>query len=359
MKKVGKWFLIVLGSVILLLFVFVIFGTSRFAEIQEETFVSNAKSPTLKPTQKIKILSWNVQYMAGKDYVFFYDLLDGSGPDARPSREAIDKTLKEVAAIITEENPDMILLQEVDEGASRTDYEDQLDRLLKYLPKDYQNYSSSWYWKAEFVPHPKVLGKAGMKLSVISKYKIKKAIRHQLDLIETENWLMQQFNLKRAIQEVVFEVENGKDLSIFNTHLSAFAQGSKNMENQVNETKAILDDRTKAGFSWLIGGDFNLLASEKAFQSLPKDKQAYYNPISEITPLLIYPLVPSLEAIDGENRKEWFTHFPNDPKVKAPDRTIDYIFYAPSFKLGEHKVLQGNTWKISDHLPIVATFQLP
>jgi endonuclease/exonuclease/phosphatase family metal-dependent hydrolase len=26
-------------------------------------------------------MNWNVQYMAGKNYVFFYDRLDGSGPD--------------------------------------------------------------------------------------------------------------------------------------------------------------------------------------------------------------------------------------------------------------------------------------
>jgi len=132
--------------------------------------------------------------MAGKNYVFFYDLLDNSGPDGRPSPEDIAKTLKEVARIIQDENPDVILLQEVDDGAKRTDYEDQLASLLPLLPKEYACYASAFYWKASFVPHPRIMGAAGMKLSTISKYKMTEAVRHQLALIPADP-LTQQFNL--------------------------------------------------------------------------------------------------------------------------------------------------------------------
>ena len=74
-------------------------------------------APELHTGQAVKVMSWNVQYMAGKDYVFWYDLLDESGPDERPSPQAITATFEEVARVIADEQPDVLLLQEVDDGA--------------------------------------------------------------------------------------------------------------------------------------------------------------------------------------------------------------------------------------------------
>ena len=177
-----KWIMLPLLVLIVGLFIWGYFATYHPKNVQKETVTCNANAPTLKSSQKVKILSWNVQYMAGKGYVFFYDLLDNSGPDKRPAKDSITKTINEVARIIKQENPDIILLQEVDEGASRTDKEDQLKRLLGLISKDYGCHCSSFYWKASFVPDPNVMGAVGMKLSTISKYKIKEGTRYQLPL---------------------------------------------------------------------------------------------------------------------------------------------------------------------------------
>jgi len=127
------------------------------AAIQPERVFRNGSEPLLEPGQKVKIMSWNVQYMAGKNYMFFYDLLDGSGPDRRPSAEDITSTLKEAALVIRRENPDIVMLQEVDDNARRTDYEDQLARLLELLPADFKFHASAFYWQSSFVPHPKIM----------------------------------------------------------------------------------------------------------------------------------------------------------------------------------------------------------
>ncbi len=84
---------------------------------------------SLRAGQKLKILSWNVQYMAGKNHVFFYDVPGFSGPDERPLPEEVREILVEVARIIGDENPDIVLLQEVDDGSKRTDYLDELGAL--------------------------------------------------------------------------------------------------------------------------------------------------------------------------------------------------------------------------------------
>ena len=41
--------------------------------LQAEVVVNQAAVATLKSGQQVKILSWNVQYMSGKNYEFWYD----------------------------------------------------------------------------------------------------------------------------------------------------------------------------------------------------------------------------------------------------------------------------------------------
>jgi endonuclease/exonuclease/phosphatase family metal-dependent hydrolase len=360
MLTILKWLLGIIFVLVILLAVFLWLAVYHPSALQPEKVYSSDNLPQLNPGQKLKILNWNVQYMASKNYIFFYDILDGSGPDTRPSKKDIDWTLKEVAKIIVEEDPDIILLQEVDEGSKRTDFEDQLKRLLTLLPKHYAAHTSCWYWWVYFVPHPRIMGKVGMKQCVISKYQIKSAIRHQLPLIETENWFVQQFNLKRAIQEVHFPVKNRKDFIVFNTHLSAFAQGSKNMENQIRQTHTLLTQSTALGHSWVIGGDFNLLPPGKAYSMAPPRQQKYYNPKSEIGVLFRdFQPIPNQAEVDSSSREQWFTHFPNDPQVKAPDRTIDYLFLSKDLVKGKHYVRQQGTLRISDHLPVITEITLP
>lgn len=72
-----------------------------------------------------------------------------------------------------------------------------------------------------------------------------------------------------------------------------------------------------------------------------------------------YPVVPSLAEADGEDRADWFTHFPNAPAVTAPDRTIDFVFHSTVLAMGEHHVRQDDTLNISDHLPVVLDVTLP
>jgi len=315
-------------------------------------------TPVLSPGQPVKVLTWNVQFMAGKNHVFFFDVFDGNGPDERPSAQDIGKTLDEVARVIRDEDPDVVLLQEVDDGARRTDYQDQLALLARTLGKEYPCRCSAFYWKAWYVPHPRIMGAVGMKLSVLSKYRIREATRHRLCPIPSDAF-SRQFGFKRAVLDVRMPVRDGKDFVMLDTHLDAFAQGTDTMQRQVTQVKAILDGLTRDGTQWIIGGDFNLLPPGRAYAALPRRQQVYFNESTEISTLFeAFQAVPSLEETNGPDLSRWFTHFPNDPSVKAPDRTIDYLFMPKSLSLIEHHVRQQDTLRISDHFPVVATFKI-
>lgn len=315
-------------------------------------------APVLRPGQKLRILSWNVQYMAGKNHIFFYE----GGPDERPSPADIAASLASVARVIREEDPDIVLLQEVDDGSRRTDYEDQAARLLVLLPAEYRQHTAAFYHKAAFVPDPHLLGAVGMKLVTLSKYRIRQAVRHQLPLVPKDP-LTRQFYFKRAILEAHLPVAGRNDFVALNTHFDAWADGTDTMARQVACAQALLDPLDRAGCAWCLGGDFNLLPPGAASSRLSPVERAGYNPISELAPLFArYPVVPGEAETGGADFARWLTHFHNGKS--EPDRTIDYIFLSPLAKLGAHHVRQkdvgqADILKISDHFPVVVEVLLP
>jgi endonuclease/exonuclease/phosphatase family metal-dependent hydrolase len=324
---------------------------------QPETVACLEAAPLLQPGQSLKILCWNVQFLAGKNYVFWYEHPHSGHGHERPTPADIRATMKAAARIIAAENPDIILLQEVDDGARRTDYEDQLAALCKLISKDYRCFSTAFYWKADFVPHPRIMGAVGLKLATLSKYRIDTAIRHQLAPLP-ENIIRRQFNLKRAVLETRLLQTNGAIFTVFNTHLEAFGQKTDVMQKQVAQLTTLLKQTSFGG--WIMGGDFNLLPPGKAWLRLPPEDRKLFRRETELAPLYeVYQAVPALEEVSGEDYEKWYTHTPNGQKIIKPDRTIDYIFAADNVTVGTHYVRQHDTLNISDHLPMIVEITVP
>jgi endonuclease/exonuclease/phosphatase family metal-dependent hydrolase len=357
LAKALKWVAAAAAAVVLLLVALVWAITFHPRDGQFETIFCDANAPTLKPGQTLKVLSWNVQFMAGKGYLFFFEMPNDAGPDERPSPADIARTTDEVARVIKEEDPDIVLLQEVDEGAKRTDYADQLRVLLSKLSPAYRCHTSTFYWKARFVPHRRIMGSVGMKLSTISKYRVTASIRHTLTTVP-HNLLVGQFHPKRAILETRLPVEGGKDLVVLNLHLDAFSRGTEVMARQVEGVDAVLTDLSQQDYQFVAGGDFNLLPPGQ-WGRLPAAEAAAYRRDTEIAPLYAkYQMVPSLTNLNGPTARDWLTHFPNTPGVTGLDRTIDYLVLSPKLPVLDSHVRQHDTQQISDHIPVVAVLQL-
>jgi endonuclease/exonuclease/phosphatase family metal-dependent hydrolase len=231
--------------------------------------------------------------------------------------------------------------------------------LIDELGDTYPCRAEVFYWKSGFVPVPQIMGRMDMKLVTLSKYKIASATRHALPLIPGDP-VSQQLGLKRAVLAAEFPVAGGtKPLMALNTHLSAFAQGTDTLDRQVQLVKGLLDDYNGDGRPWLIAGDFNMLPPGIDPNALDELSRVYYNPRTEIAPLFdAFSVAPSLAQATGPDRARYYTHIANHNKATiGADRTIDYYFYG-GLTLGDFRVRTADTGHISDHLPMIADFNL-
>lgn len=355
--KLLKTVFLVLISFATILLLTVYLTTFHPGELEIADTVCDPNAPELDKNQPVKLFSWNVQYFAGRDRVFWYDVPNEDGPDIGPSREEIETTLKKVADVIQEEDADFVLFQEVDDGARKTFGENQSERIYPLVAESYPCKSEAFYWKAKFVPHPKVMGSVGMKLTIFSKYKIASSLRHQLPTPPAD-LISRQFQLKRAVLQTDIQVQDGSRLSILNTHLDAFSKGTDTMHRQVDFIKRLLESLDDKKIRWILAGDFNLLPPGFSKNELHPNGAFYYSDDAEITPLFEkWNSTATIEELTGPKKEEFFTHIPNDPQIGKPDRTIDYIFYSKGLDRKEYRVLRtGKAAEASDHLPLEAEF---
>lgn len=329
-------------------------------------------APTWPAQSRLKVMSYNVQYMASKNYVFFYDIdLEDKERLAaverankviasQPTEEHVLWTLDQVADVIQREDPDVVLLQEINGGDdSRTHYIDQAAELLGKLPGGmYPCQSETPYWKAEFIFHPDVMGPVNMKLLTLSKYRITQSVRHQLPR-KQRNFLFAPFHFQRALLESRIATDQGHTLALINTHFDAWGSGTDIMRRQVTKTEELLRALDKEAIPWVIGGDLNLLPPDNNRQrkNILAAGTGRYDATPQIGPLYEkYRGIPSLKHLASDDSKAWYTHFPNDPTVTGPDRTIDYLFYSDQWNLIDAYVRQTDTLHISDHLPVIGIY---
>lgn len=317
------------------------------------TLVCPADTPLLQPGQALKVMTWNVQYLAGKRYVFWHDL--AAGPDLRPTATDLAYNLDEVSRVIRDEQPDLVLLQELHNGARASDYQNQLQLLQERLNDLYPCSAAAYYWRAAFVPHPRIMGSVGMQLATLSRVRIARAERLQLPRLRSDP-LSRQFLPQHALLTSYLPLTNGQELLAINTQLAEPRSRGDDAARQVAMIGSLLEQLHREHRSWLLGGDLNLLPPGQ-YQRLAPVQRRHFQARSELTPLLArYPSIPS----EAESRQPaWHTQFPNDPRLSAADRTVDYLLHSPRLVRLDARVRGSDTQRISDHLPLGARLLLP
>jgi endonuclease/exonuclease/phosphatase family metal-dependent hydrolase len=285
----------------------------------------------------LKVLTYNVQFFAGTKYRFFYD----GGPDTQVNAADIWTIMQQIGDLLRAERPDFILLQELDCAARRTCGLDELAEVIRSLPDEYTSVVSTYYWRSRFVPHPKIWGSAGMQLATVSRWPIISANRRQLAL-KSQNFLVQDFDIKRAILEAQVNRGGGSCITVLNTHLEAFPGKTNVMSRQIAQVRERLAALDREGAPWILGGDFNLS---------PDDPE---NLIAQI--FGSYEGVPTWSDTHREGRSHFFTYTKPNTDGRKPVRTLDYLFWSAGVRLNAYRVIPA--YELSDHLPVVAELEI-
>jgi endonuclease/exonuclease/phosphatase family metal-dependent hydrolase len=359
MSRLLRTTLLLVALATLLMFV-AIYALSWHPQPQENITVQcKGPAPELAPGQGLKVMTWNVQFLAGKRYVFWYQLADDRGPDDRPTSQDLAYNLDEVARVIRDEQPDIVLLQALDNGAKNTDYQDQLGLLRERVADIYPCATQAYEWKDYFSPNRHILGSVGRTLATLSRYRIERAERLQLPERTQGSPLALPFAPQRALLSSYLPIQGGGELAVLNTRLERFRPSEDTQHLQLQRVAKRIDELESHGAPWLIGGDFELLPLGQ-HQRLPADQRNDYSADNDLHLLWDkYPMIPSNAEASGVDRPRWLTHYPNGSSGSGPDRTVDYLLHSPRLQRLQALVRQDDTLGISDHLPLLASFKLP
>lgn len=317
----------------------------------------HAQEPYL-PDSLITLLSWNVGYggLGDQDY-FYYNRGDFFWTDlgkARTTRENVDRYVAGQQLTLANTQADFFLLQEVDTASRRSHYTNQLAQargaLADYAAYYAPNFQTSRVPLPIFQPWDHY-GDVQSGLVTLSKFEPLSAERVQLP--GEFPWPTRLFQLDRCVLRQVFTTEVGRELVLYNVHLSAYdADGGVRRQQMAYLREAVLDDY-RSGRYVIVGGDWNQLPPGFDWFSL--------NPTVEETQL--GPVIPFDFLPPGWN----WGYDPRVASVRNSDEVydshrskrsvIDYFLTSPNVRIHRVKTLDQD-FRYSDHQPVYLEAEL-
>ena len=360
MKKVLK----LLGILLLVLLLIVgayagyVFGT--YARIEDDLDLTvthgSAGVKLAEPGTPYKVLSWNIGFGAYEDDFGFF--MDGGTESRAWSKERLLDNLDEIGTLLSAQDADLTLLQEVDFDSDRSYHVDEALKLRTFAGLDVTtdsvfavNYHSAYL----FYPLTKPHGASKSGLLTVSKLGVRSAVRRSLPV---ETGVTKLLDLDRCYSVSRIPVSNGKELCLFDLHLSAYTSDGKIADEQLELLLSDMQKEFDAGNYVIGGGDFNkdlLEGGSEAYFGVPTEDYTWAQPIRfdllEKTDIrLIAPEgkdapVPSVRNADGPY---------HDGQLVL---TVDGFLVSPNVRVTGSEVLDTG-FANSDHNPIVMTVEL-
>lgn len=309
MKKWVKILLIVLLAVVLLAAAYVAYVFISYHRIGNQPLTpvqTPDTAPSLSAGEAYTMVSWNIGFGAyEEDYGFF---MDGGTESRAWSKERLTANMDAIAGYLKQQDADFYLLQEVDTDATRSYHVDEREPLYAALFDKSsvfcQNYDSPYLLYPLTKPH----GASQSGLLTFAPVNIAAANRVELPV---EGGFMKLLDLDRCYSVSRIPADGGKELVLYDLHLSAYTSDGTIATEQLKLLLADMQAEYDAGNWCVAGGDFNkdLLGDSAVYfgeadqeytwaQPIPEDTFDGFN-VSLIAPLDEGNPVPSCRNADG------------------------------------------------------------
>lgn len=354
---------------------FVIATYHRIGDVDLEV-TKKANLDVVKSNKKLTVTTYNIGFGAySDDYTFFMDsgydekgnVVSGKYGKARSKEEVLKNTFGAIDTL-NKIDSDFNLVQEVDSKSHRAHFVNQkemLDANFTIHNSTYAiNYDSSYLFYPFHDPHGQTL--AG--LATYSKYKTNDAIRKEYVVTEGFGKYM---DLDRCFSSHRFKVDNGKELILINSHMSAYDEGGVVRNAQLEQLNSFMKEEAQKGNYVVCGGDFNhdLLTNNPQYPEYSTTNFAYKNEIQQLKP-------DWLSMMFDENKKSGFDDefvvyaSDNEPSCRDADVVFEkgytYVSTIDGFICSNNVEVKGvvttrtgeKGFIYSDHQPSTMTFIL-
>ncbi len=255
LKKIIK---AVLSVVICLIFVvacyvgYAVFSYDRIPDEQVVEIKSLIEDKIIEKNKQYSIVTQNLGFGAyTSDFTFF---MDGGTQSWANSKESVTECVNKGADEVISENPDFVLFQEIDTDSTRSYHIDEREILISrfdgYTSTFAVNYHSAFLMYPFYQPH----GASNSGIMTFSKYTISSCMRRSLPV---SSGFGKFLDLDRCYTVSRLPVDDGKELVLYNVHMSAYGGSDEVRTAQMNMLLGDMKKEYDKGNFCVCGGDFN------------------------------------------------------------------------------------------------------
>ena len=275
---------------------YVIYLSAQYYRIPDDTKleVENNKQNQITAGRELTFTSYNIGFGAySHDYTFCMDegyMEDGTKTigvhgKARSEEETIFNIETAINAMKSL-NSDFYAIQEVDLDSDRTYHINQKEMIQEEF-NDYGrtytlNFHSGWLFYP-FFDFDELMGTINSGLLTLSRYQIDDAVRKSY--VIDESFPTKFFDLDRCFSINKIPVNNGKNLYLINSHMSAYDEGGVVRNAQIQQLNTFLKSLYENGDYIVLGGDFNHdLLTNNPLNSYDLENKPFSGMYTQLTP---------------------------------------------------------------------------
>lgn len=283
-SALGTGIRIIAGIVLLFVLViagYVIYMQAHYYRIEDHLALEIENNPDvgLETGRTYTAVTYNIGFGAyGPDYSFFMDT--GEMKDGTPTTGKYGKAVSGEAVLENTEgavreleklDADFMLCQEVDTDSDRSYHVDQAEMLKEAFPDYGSTFANNFHSAYLFYPFSDPHGAVQAGLLSFSRYEAGGAERRSYPV---DNSFITKFtDLDRCFSLMRFPVDNGHELVLINSHMSAYDEGGKIRAQQLELLNSVMEEEYQAGNYVIVGGDFNHALGEDAAEGFPSEQK--------------------------------------------------------------------------------------
>ena len=213
-----------------------------------------------------------------------------------------------------------------------------------------QNYDSAFLFYPFTQPH----GSSKSGLALFSRYPVTDSLRRSLPVSTS---FSKFFDLDRCYSISRVPVDNGKELVIFELHMSAYGNSDEIREGQIRMLTADMKKEYDAGNYVLCGGDFNHDLKAAEDDSTERESWAYPFPRADLPDHFSF----CIDQLSDEERDSLWDSARNADMEYIPGETytvtLDGFIVSDNIECTKYENINTG-YSYSDHDPVYVQFKL-